>query len=310
MYGHGLVDALKDSFQIDESLFFAFGSSKTAEEHFRPDLDKCAEEIKNSIHFFMGNYHDFSRFSLEKFSKMGRPINVFGDELGFNARAPFEKICLFFDMKREDGSNAKLCVYVHENLDAGNISFKIFRTVKPPPHFNILNKEFWTWDFFTTILNNATDPDQATTFSCRIYSEYIKTIKNEDLKAAQTLGSGVSFIVNIAFILFNTKNIMVQTIKPPVKLNKKRCKKGKQPLFEHKVLKLQLPGEKKKNVGDRSDSHDLTRLHLCRGHFKTYTTENPLFGKYTGRYWWQPQARGNKEKGIIIKDYEVKNQAA
>jgi len=47
------------------------------------------------------------------------------------------------------------------------------------------------------------------------------------------------------------------------------------------------------------------RVHMCRGHFKEYTEDHRLFGKYTGLYWWQPYVRGQKE-GIVIKDYEVK----
>jgi hypothetical protein len=51
----------------------------------------------------------------------------------------------------------------------------------------------------------------------------------------------------------------------------------------------------------------LNRVHLCHGHFKNYTEGNPLFGKYTGRYWWQPFVRGNKKKGVVMKDYLVKS---
>lgn len=52
-------------------------------------------------------------------------------------------------------------------------------------------------------------------------------------------------------------------------------------------------------------THPDNRVHLCRGHFKEYTEQNPLFGRHVGRYWWQPCVRGKKEKGIIAKDYIV-----
>lgn len=46
-------------------------------------------------------------------------------------------------------------------------------------------------------------------------------------------------------------------------------------------------------------------LHLCRGHFKDYT-KRPLFGKYSGRFWCPPHARGDIDVGVVDKDYRVK----
>lgn len=45
--------------------------------------------------------------------------------------------------------------------------------------------------------------------------------------------------------------------------------------------------------------------HICRGHFKTYTEEKPLFGSITGTYWWANQVRGSKERGEVKKRYQV-----
>jgi len=44
---------------------------------------------------------------------------------------------------------------------------------------------------------------------------------------------------------------------------------------------------------------------LFRGHFKTYTKDKPLFGKLVGKYWFKPHARGNKKKGVVVKDYSL-----
>lgn len=52
---------------------------------------------------------------------------------------------------------------------------------------------------------------------------------------------------------------------------------------------------------------DLPALHECRGHFKEYTGERPLFGKVSGKFFWHPHLRGRAENGIILHDkYEVK----
>jgi len=61
-------------------------------------------------------------------------------------------------------------------------------------------------------------------------------------------------------------------------------------------------------VGRRGGKSEFeNRLHLCRGHFKTFTKEHPLMGnpKLTGTYWWNPQQRGTKKKGVVVKNYEV-----
>lgn len=48
-------------------------------------------------------------------------------------------------------------------------------------------------------------------------------------------------------------------------------------------------------------------LHICRGHFKDYT-QNGLFGRYKGVYWWDEQARGALDRGAVLKEYNVKNK--
>ncbi|MFP4285200.1 MAG: hypothetical protein ACLFQG_06575 [Desulfovermiculus sp.] len=95
---------------------------------------------------------------------------------------------------------------------------------------------------------------------------------------------------------------------PPIeKLNKKRRKKGKQEMMEYKTLRLVLPRQDRsaKAGGGQQGTPRTSRLHLCAGHFKTYTSDAPLFGKRTGRFWRQPHVRGDKDAGQIRKDYAV-----
>lgn len=47
------------------------------------------------------------------------------------------------------------------------------------------------------------------------------------------------------------------------------------------------------------------RIHFCRGHFKNYSVEAPLFGTHTGLYWWEPHLRGRDRSGFADKDYEI-----
>lgn len=104
--------------------------------------------------------------------------------------------------------------------------------------------------------------------------------------------------------LINCKNISSEIIHPPAALNKKRRKQGKQPIFDYHVLNVVVPSAKKGYQG-KTEPLSHNRVHLCRGHFKEYTEEHPLFGKYTGLYWWQPHVRGQNKDGIVMKDYNV-----
>lgn len=115
---------------------------------------------------------------------------------------------------------------------------------------------------------------------------------------------GLHIVIRILTLL-NCKNIITAKVISDEKLSRKRIKKGKKPLFSYHILKI-----KDKLSHNPSEFRDLwtNRLHLCRGHFKEYTKENPLFGKHTGLYWWQPHIRGDKKRGIVMKDYQISRQ--
>lgn len=106
--------------------------------------------------------------------------------------------------------------------------------------------------------------------------------------------------------ILNCKNVSTIFCRRDEKLQRSRIKKGKMPLFSYYTLVIKLPNfYRHKKTGD-TVSDTTNRIHLCRGHFKTYSSENPLFGKYVGKFWWQPIVRGNNFNGIIFKDYTLK----
>ena len=104
--------------------------------------------------------------------------------------------------------------------------------------------------------------------------------------------------------LLNCKNIQTEKIPAPEALNKKRRKAGKQELFDYHVLNVVVPS-KKRGYHESTEPLSHNRVHLCRGHFKEYTVEHPLFGHYTGLFWWQPHVRGQNKDGIVMKDYNI-----
>lgn len=109
-------------------------------------------------------------------------------------------------------------------------------------------------------------------------------------------------VLNQSLMLLNCRNIGTEKHPAPAALNKKRQKKGKQPLFSYRTVVLKPVGKQQRSIPKQQWEN---RVHLCRGHFKTYTADNPLFGRFTGRYWWQAHARGQSRRGMVHKDYQV-----
>jgi len=64
-------------------------------------------------------------------------------------------------------------------------------------------------------------------------------------------------------------------------------------------------------IGSQShgETQGLTALHICRGHFKTYTAERPLLGHAIGTFYWPEHVRGNPEHGIVTGSYEVNSSS-
>jgi len=109
--------------------------------------------------------------------------------------------------------------------------------------------------------------------------------------------------INTFLKLISCKNIGAEDHAPPLKLNKSRKKKGKVPIFSYKTLVIKPTGAKQQAQAAQGLWNN--RIHLCRGHFKEFTKEKPLFGKITGRFWWQPSVRGRNKKGVVVKDYKM-----
>jgi hypothetical protein len=110
-------------------------------------------------------------------------------------------------------------------------------------------------------------------------------------------------VVLYALGFINCKNIVtVERGVPPVGGKRTRNRKW---VHRHYVLQIRPMKEITKIEHDGESLERETSFHFCHGHFKTYTAEKPLFGKYVGDFWWDAHARGSIKKGIVTKDYNV-----
>lgn len=103
--------------------------------------------------------------------------------------------------------------------------------------------------------------------------------------------------------LMHCRNVSVVDTEEKVsrQVRRARERKGKVPALKYKTLQIKPTGR----GGDAGETTDVTPLHICRGHFKTYTEDAPLFGRIVGTYWWSDQVRGRAKNGLVVKDYKV-----
>lgn len=123
-----------------------------------------------------------------------------------------------------------------------------------------------------------------------------------DAEVDLVFGSYVGRIM-FAIGLLHCKNIIEveKGGKNPNVKNRRHRSKG----TKHYVLNIVPARNIKRTEYEQSAKGNQQRLHFRRGHFKEYTTEKPLFGKYVGVFWWEAHAAGNAEIGEIKKDYRI-----
>lgn len=110
-----------------------------------------------------------------------------------------------------------------------------------------------------------------------------------------------------ALALLHCKNIEVLDHFPDESKNRKRRKKGKQPLVRYKTLRITESPFTKRYKQNSTREHGAA-THTVRGHFRDYSKGKGLFGnpKLKGIYWTGPMLRGSGEHGVIVKDYKIK----
>jgi hypothetical protein len=113
------------------------------------------------------------------------------------------------------------------------------------------------------------------------------------------------FPVLLSISLMHCKNVQLRAVDPPEKLSRRHRREHGRELVRYHVLEV----DSIRRILDKyrkGDREDLRRaLHICRGHFKTFTPDAPLLGRHIGQYWWEPHVRGSKESGVVLKDYRV-----
>jgi len=129
-----------------------------------------------------------------------------------------------------------------------------------------------------------------------------KLTSDEQISEATKTVQGLLFPVWLAVSFLHCRNVGLTSREPSGKAKKRHTRKGWSIVWKT----LEIHSIKKTISESAGDGTGLKqRLHICRGHFKDFAEGRGLFGKYHGTYWWADQVRGNRESGVVAKDYRV-----
>jgi hypothetical protein len=120
------------------------------------------------------------------------------------------------------------------------------------------------------------------------------------------LMSAMDFPALLAISLMHCKNVKRRSIIEPGGARRKyRRTYGFEPVQYH-TLEINPMRRVLEHEGGMQSGQSLQRsLHICRGHFRTYS-EKRLFGRLTGTFWIPMHARGAADQGTVVKDYRIK----
>lgn len=82
-------------------------------------------------------------------------------------------------------------------------------------------------------------------------------------------------------------------------------RRGERPPVRYSTLAIEPMKNVLRNEGG-VQHHGLAKaLHICRGHFRTYTAAAPMLGHYVGTVWVPSHVRGRDEDHVVEKTYEI-----
>ena len=108
----------------------------------------------------------------------------------------------------------------------------------------------------------------------------------------------------LSISLAHCKNVSIAEREAHVAIPK-RGRAPKEPSVKYKTLVIDAMKQTLRTEGGIAKNGLKKALHICRGHFATYTADKPLFGKITGTVWKPMHTRGTKSRGEVKKDYRI-----
>ena len=109
----------------------------------------------------------------------------------------------------------------------------------------------------------------------------------------------------LTIYFMHCKNIQLGDATADHSPSRKWLRRKKTDLLKHYSLSISPFRETLRKQGGIEKNGAKKALHICRGHFATYTENAPLFGKHTGVFFRPQHTRGHQSHGEVKKDYQV-----
>jgi hypothetical protein len=133
-----------------------------------------------------------------------------------------------------------------------------------------------------------------------------QTILRECEQDYRDTWSAMTFPALLAVSFMNCKKTTLEPIDPDPKLNRERRQAGLKPFLRYHTINIEPMKTVLRSEGNIETEGLKRALHICRGHFATYSEERPLFGRVAGTFWIPAHVRGSAKQGVVISDYDVK----
>jgi hypothetical protein len=109
----------------------------------------------------------------------------------------------------------------------------------------------------------------------------------------------------LTFSFMNCKNVTTRVVDPEPGLNRKRLRANLEPFLRYHTIVIEPMKQVLRTEGGVEANGLAKALHICRGHFATYTADHPLFGHFVGTVWKPAHVRGSAKMGVVVADYRV-----
>ena len=143
-----------------------------------------------------------------------------------------------------------------------------------------------------------------------ISPEFIENGTPDELRGWNNASNGVAAIYLSVISLINCRNVTVEPSNDRFTPRESKYLKGRfgprksRADYEFHTIRINgRPVPFRQSNGKSGTTIDAE--FMVRGHFKLFTPERPLFGKYAGPIWWCPAIHGKGKKRKIDKQYSV-----
>lgn len=152
------------------------------------------------------------------------------------------------------------------------------------------------------------------TLGCDVEGRYIESVvgsfgesmSTEAHEFANELTKEQTLILGVAASFMNCSNVKLQEIGPEhYSIPGERRNGPPIKRITRKILEIEPMKEVLRKDGAVESNGIQKAMHICRGHFSTYTEDKKLFGKHAGTFWVPQHVRGSQEVGYVQKAYNV-----